>query len=231
MGEVIYLSNKRMSFAHLAEPHAPGNAQNAKKRYSADFIMPENDPDWNKVMQQVQAVATEKWKDQAQAVLQMIYQDRRSRCFGDGQEKVNKQTMQPYPEYVGMKYISGLRDFPPQLIRTDGSPVDPQNTMEYQQLARQLYSGCYVNAALQIWAQENEHGRGIRCELLGVQFANDGEPLGAESPDVSGMFNPVAGAPTPVGNAPGVQQPQQPAPGFQTPPPPPPGDNGGGYNF
>ena len=26
------------------------------------------------------------------------------------------------------------------------------------------YAGCYVNAKLQLWTQDNQHGKGIRCE-------------------------------------------------------------------
>lgn len=37
------------------------------------------------------------------------------------------------------------------------------------------YSGCYVNAVIELWVQQNEYGKRINASLLGVQFAKDGE--------------------------------------------------------
>ena len=39
------------------------------------------------------------------------------------------------------------------------------------------YSGCYVNAIVDIWAQKGETP-GVRCELMGMQFVKDGEAFG-----------------------------------------------------
>jgi hypothetical protein len=83
-------------------------------------------------------------------------------------------------------------DRPPQMIQSDGKPVDPANTMAYQTLARKMYGGCRVNAAIKPWIQTNQHGNGIRCDLVAVQFAGDDTPFGDGAPDVSGMFGAVA---------------------------------------
>jgi hypothetical protein len=81
------------------------------------------------------------------------------------------------------------------MIQADGQPIDPTNTMAYQQLARKMYGGCRVNAAIKPWPQDNKHGRGIRCDLIAVQFAADDTPFGEGAVDASGMFGAVAGAP------------------------------------
>jgi hypothetical protein len=52
-----------------------------------------------------------------------------------------------------------------------------------------------VNAAVKPWLQENKHGRGIRCDLIAVQFAGDDTAFGEGSVDASNLFAPVAGAP------------------------------------
>jgi hypothetical protein len=67
--------------------------------------------------------------------------------------------------------------------------------MAYQQLARKMYGGCRVNAAIKPWPQDNKHGRGIRCDLIAIQFAGDDAPFGEGAVDASGMFGAVAGAP------------------------------------
>ena len=90
------------------------------------------------------------------------------------------------------------------MIRPNGTPVDPANTMEYQQVARTIYGGCIVNAAVRPWLQDNNHGRAVRCDLIAVQFAADGEAFGEGEIDASGMFGQVDVAPAVI--APGVQQ-------------------------
>jgi hypothetical protein len=83
--------------------------------------------------------------------------------------------------------------------------------MAYQQLARKMYGGCRVNAAVKPWLQENKHGRGIRCDLVAVQFAGDDTPFGEGAVDASNLFGAVAGA-APAGFAP-AGMPAAPFPG------------------
>ncbi len=219
--EIIYLSNVRLSFPHLVEPQRNINEQTGKERvsYNAEFIMPATDPGFQKFMQMYGAMALEQWKEHAQAVMGIIQTDRKLRCFGPGEEKINKRTFQVYGGYPGNVFITAGRDTPPQAIQADGKPVDPANTMAYQAIMRKMYGGCRVNAAVKPWLQENKHGRGIRCDLIAVQFAADDIAFGEGDVDASGMFGAVAqpamppqgqgaaqmpGMPFPVAGMPGV---------------------------
>jgi hypothetical protein len=227
MSDVIFLSNVRLSFPHIVEPQRKINEKTGKERvsYNAEFIIPKDHPGLAQFMQRYGVMAMEKWKEHANTVMTMIQQDRKSRCFGMGEEKINKKTFQPYDGYPGMMFISAGRDTPPQIIQADGTPVDPANTMAYQQLTRKMYGGCRVNAAVKPWVQENEHGRGIRCDLIALQFAGDDTAFGEGNIDASNLFGAVAGAPmgapTPAGmpafmpQIPG--QPQMPATPFAAP--------------
>lgn len=202
MSEVIFLSNCRLSFPQLVEPRAA--TEGGVKKYSADFILDQNDPGFQQFMVEYAKIANDKWGTTAQNVMQMIQADRKLRCYGAGAEKIDKKTFQPYSGYEGKVYISANKDQMPQMIRADGKPVDAGNTMEYQSLARKLYGGCYVNAAIRPWLQDNKHGRGIRCDLVAIQFARDGDAFGEGVTDVSSMFGAVAAAPAaaPVGAMP-----------------------------
>jgi hypothetical protein len=40
-----------------------------------------------------------------------------------------------------------------------------------------LYAGCYVNAIIELWVQDNSYGKRVNANLLGVQFFKDGEPF------------------------------------------------------
>lgn len=191
--DVIFLSNVRLSFPHLVEPQKQVNPETGKERisYNGDFIMPADHLGYTQFMARYAALAGEKWKEHANTVMQMVHADRKSRCYGAGAERVNKKTFQPYDGYVGMMYITAGRDTPPQIIQADGSPIDPANTMAYQQLTRKMYGGCRVNVAVRPWLQDNKHGRGVRCDLIAVQFYQDDTPFGEGNVDASGMFGAV----------------------------------------
>ena len=197
MSEVILVSNVRLSFPHLAEPQRQVIETTGKERisYNCELILPQDHPSFAKFMQVYASMALEKWKEHAQAVMQMIQSERKLRCFGRGEEKVNKKTFQPYDGYAGNVYITVGRDTPPQIIQGDGTPIDPNNTMAYQQLTRKMYGGCRVNAAIKPWLQENKYGRGVRCDLVAIQFAGDDKAFGEAATDASGLFGAVAATP------------------------------------
>jgi len=215
MSDVIFLSNVRLSFPHLVEPQRKVSPETGKERvsYSADFIMPADHPGFAQFMRRVNEMALEKWKQHAQQVLTMINADRKLRCYGDGNQKVNSKTFQPYDGYAGQMYLTAGRDTPPQIIQADGSAIDPNNTMAYQQLTRAMYGGCRVNVAVKPWLQENKHGRGVRCDLVAVQFAGDDQAFGEGRVDASGMFGAVQVAPA-AAPAPAFMQPAMPLPPF-----------------
>lgn len=219
---VIFLSNVRLSFPHLVEAQVK---ESGKPSYNAEFLMPQDHPGFQQFMKLVGEKAMEKWKEHASNVLNLVNQDRKKRCYGNGNEKVNAKTFQPYDGYANNVYITAGRENAPQIIQADGSPIDPTNTMAYQALTRAMYGGCRVNVAVKPWLQDNKHGRGVRCELIAVQFAGDDTPFGEGVMDASGMFGAVAlaehKAPTPAGipftmgnPAPAAPAPAMPAPPF-----------------
>ena len=227
---LVYLSNVRLSFPHIAAPKA--QTDGGVPKYGADFLMPPNDPGFAKFLEVANALAFAKWKEQTNAVLQMIWSDRKARAMGQGQEKVNKTTLKMYDGYEGMVYISAYKDKMPQIIKADGTPVDPANTMECQAEARKMYGGCRVNAVVKPWIQENKHGRGIRCDFVAIQFFADDTPFGEGNIDASNLFGaaPTA-APAGIPGMPNFGAPAAPpmpglpnfaAPAFGAPPAAPP---------
>ena len=195
MSEILFLSNVRLSFPHLVEPQRTVSEATGKERiaYNADFIVQPTNPGWASFMKSYQTLAATKWKEVAGNVMQMINNDRRLRCFGAGNEKLSKD-FKIYDGYEGNMYISASRDIPPQIIQGDGTAIDPNNSMAYQQLTRKMYGGCKVNAAIKPWPQDNKYGRAIRCELVAIQFAGDDTPFGEGAVDATPLFGAVAGA-------------------------------------
>lgn len=220
MSEIIYLSNVRLSFPHLVEPQTLTNQKTGKvtNSYNADFVMAPDHAGYQQFLQRYMKLAQENWKENATPIMGIIQSDRKSRCFGSGAEKINKNTFQPYDGYVNMVYITASsKDRMPQLIQSDGKPVDALNTMACQALARSMYAGCYVNAAIKPWIQRPGEGysHGIRCDLIAIQFAADGEAFGEGAPDATPLFGAVASQAAP--SFPGASMPAAPFPGFMMP--------------
>lgn len=198
---VIFLSNVRLSFPHLTEPQKTVNEVTGSTRisYNAEFIMPESHPSFAQFLALYQRLMSESFAENAPVVMNMIAADRKLRCYGRGEEKVNKKTFTPYDGYAGNVYLTAGSERQPQVIQADGSPVDPTNSMAYQALTRAMYGGCKVNAAIKPWVQKNKHGNGVRCDLVAVQFAGDDTPFGEGTPDVKGLFGAVAQTSTAAG--------------------------------
>jgi hypothetical protein len=218
MSEVIYISDARLSFPNLVEPQVKVDEKTGEKRvsYNCELLMPKNHAGFAQFMQVFAVLAAEKGKEHANSLIQMIQSDRKSRCFGAGEEKVNKKTFQPYDGYAGNIYLTVGSKNPPQMFDAQGKPVDPMNTMAWQATARKLYGGCRVNAAVKPWWQnpnpQRQYGHGIRCDLIGIQFLRDDTPFGEGAVDASGLFGAVAGAAPGFGAVPAA--PQMPAAPF-----------------
>lgn len=84
-------------------------------------------------------------------------------CLKDGDEI-------SYDGYEGHYSIKASNNKRPMVIDKDKSPLTEDDD--------KIYAGCYVNVMIELWAQDNSWGKRVNCNLLGVQFAKDGEPFG-----------------------------------------------------
>ena len=84
------------------------------------------------------------------------------------------------PEYAGAYTIKVSTKKRPTVIDRDKTPLVEDDGRPY--------SGCYVNAIIGLWAQNNAYGKRINGNLLGIQFYRDGEPFGAAPIDVTDEF-------------------------------------------
>ena len=232
LNKLIYLTG-RISFPNIVDPQTQVDSKTGetKNSYNCDIIMPPNDPGFQNFMQTYATMAQEQWKENAQAAMQMIQSDRKTRCYGQGEEKVSKKTFQIHPGYAGNVFISARNNKQPQIIDTDGKPIDPTNTMQIRAVAARIEGGVIGNIVVRIWLQNSkEHGIGVRCDLVAIQFnSDDGTRFGAAAADVTGFFGAVAGAapaapsfapapampaaPFPQQFAPSAPQPQMTVPG------------------
>lgn len=74
------------------------------------------------------------------------------------------------PEFEGKYTIKTSTKKRPLVINRDKSPITESDNV--------IYAGCYVNAIVSLWAQDNKFGKRINAQLDGVQFCRDGEAFG-----------------------------------------------------
>lgn len=74
-----------------------------------------------------------------------------------------------YTGYAGCMSFKASNNKRPLIIDRDKSPLTEDDN--------KLYAGCYVNAIVELWVQNNAYGKRINANLLGVQFFKDGEPF------------------------------------------------------
>jgi len=164
----LKLTNVRLSFPDLFEL-AQYDAKSAR-RWSAIFLVDAKSAQRKEVDKVIAEVAAQKWGAKAPAYLKAILADPKGCCWQDGELK-------PYAGYEGMMALTAYRyeqDGPPLVLDKNKSPLTQKDGRPY--------AGCYVNATVDIWPQENANGRGMRAQVLGVQFVDDGGAFGASKP-------------------------------------------------
>jgi len=84
-----------------------------------------------------------------------------------------------YAGHISLKASSNKR---PTIIDRDKTPLMEDD-------ANAPYAGCYVNAIVDFWVQNNNYGKRVNCNLYGVQFVKDGESFGSGPVDVTDDFD------------------------------------------
>ena len=173
----ILLKDVRLAFPNLFEPTTVNGE--GKPRYTAAFILPAEHPQLDEIRKKIEAVAREKWKDKAAGTLTSLYKTGKV-ALHDGDEKAQ------YDGFAGNLFItaSAQENAAPTVIDRDRSPLT--------QRSGRPYPGCYVNASLEFWAQDNAYGKRINAQLRGVQFLRDGDSFSAGRPASSDEFEDVS---------------------------------------
>lgn len=148
--------------------------------YRASFLIDPAHPCKAQIDAAIEAVAKDKWAAKAPQILAGIKGNSQKCCFVDGDTKAydgyagNWALTATRPQEKGRPLV--LDQAKQQLVAADGKP----------------YAGCYVNASVEFWAQDNSYGKAVRCTLLGVQFAKDGDAFTAGAPASPDDFEALA---------------------------------------
>lgn len=173
----ILLKDARLAFPNLFEPTTVNGE--GKPRFSATLILEQDHPQLEEIKKKIDAVAREKWKDKATAILAGLYKTDKV-ALHDGDTKTQ------YDGFAGNMFVASAaqENAAPTVVDRDRSPLS--------QRSGRPYAGCYVNASLEFWAQDNAYGKRINCTLRGIQFYRDGDSFSAGRPAESDEFEDVS---------------------------------------
>jgi len=157
--KIIMLRNVRLSFPELFEAKPFNDSPGAKKEFSSSFLMPKDHPAVAEIKAACTKLAAEKWGEKGAQTLQALFRDDRL-CLHDGDRK-------DYEGYAGNFFVRANNGVRPLVIDGAKNPITEADG--------KIYSGCYVNATISLWCQDNKYGKRINANLRGVQFYKDGE--------------------------------------------------------
>jgi hypothetical protein len=183
----IMLKNVRLLYgAALFTPQRGPNGEGEPK-HSATLGFPKDHPAVAEIKAAFQKVATEKWGAKAVEVYTMLKAADKL-CLHDGDAKADKEG------FKGNLYVSASNKLKPLVIDGLKQPLDANSGKPY--------SGCYVNAEIELWAQDNKFGKRINASLRGVQFVRDGQRLAgggvSNADDYEAIPDADGGATTPA---------------------------------
>ena len=168
----VTLRNVRTSFLRVweAKPYEEGS----HPRYSANILIEPGSDNDKAIRAAITATARENWGEKSKAILGAIAGDSGKFCYQDGNRKGPNGDMKETDGYEGMWWIASNRN------QKDGAPAlvgrgGPDDHLKEEDGI--LYSGCYVNATLDIYAQKGKY-QGMRSTLVGLQFVSDGDSFG-----------------------------------------------------
>lgn len=185
MGHKIMLTDVRCSFLVLGEPEQFQGQ--GTFRWSATALVPYGSPQRKAVEDALKLVAQEKWEKKWQNIYEAIISDPKACCWVDGKRK----DYDGYAEHFALSAHRQQKDGRPIVIDRDKTPIYQANNSVYDGKGGVIYSGCFVNMHIELWAQENKNGKGLRAALLGVQKVRDGDAFGGGSKPSDDVFGEI----------------------------------------
>lgn len=173
MSNIVKLKNVRLAFPKLFTAESVGK-DSSKKYFSAAFPI-EPDGENHKALEAgIVAAAKEKWPDKWETILKTL---RKKGDLSYHHEELTNDEGDVYDGFQGMHSLNASRN------ETKGRPlVRDRNNTPLTEGDGRPYAGCYVNASVEVWAQDNANGKRINVSLRGVQFYKDGDAFGGGVP-------------------------------------------------
>lgn len=170
----IMIPNTRLAFANIFKPKAVQAGD--EPAFSCSLLL---DPKVNAaaikaIEAAIEQVAKEKWGAKADTIMKSI-RAKGDLCLRSGDEKAE------YDGFEGNMYVSARSKTRPTILDRDKTPLTEADGRPY--------SGCFVNASIDIYAQDNSYGKRINASLRGLQFFKEGNAFGGGAPASADEFD------------------------------------------
>lgn len=165
---IITLPNVRLSFPHLFTAHAMEANQEVK--FSAAFIF--DNTEHAALLDKIDAVIERLALDEFKKKIGF------KSCLRDGNEKSD---LEGYGD--GKSFLTASNKARPGVVDRKLNPIAESDGI--------LYAGCFVNATIRLWVQDNQYGKRVNAQLRAVQFVKDGDSFGVGVVDATKEFTPL----------------------------------------
>lgn len=165
MSSIVKVTNVRLAFPDLFEPDAKYG------RFGASFPIVPGSENAKALSAAILEVAKAKWGAKAEGILAQI------KAKGDlGYQEAPKRNSEGniYDGFEDRHTLNASNKVRPQVIDRDTSPLT--------QADGKPYAGCYVDASIEFWAQDNSYGKKVNATLRWVQFRADGAAFAGGAP-------------------------------------------------
>ena len=167
----LILKNVRLSFPSVFKRSVFNGVEG---KFEATFLIPKSD---EATISQINKAIDELIKE-SKINKASIGEDKI--CLRDGDKIFNKEgePLDGYTDHYSFKASSNNKI---QVVDRNKMPITEEDNI--------IYAGCYVNAIIGIWYQNNNYGRRINGNLYAIQFIKDGESFGSSPVNVTNMFD------------------------------------------
>lgn len=177
MSDDIILRNVRIAFADglFTARQFDGKGD---FRYGCSFIIQPGSDNDKLIWKAIKEACATTWEKRAETMLESLKHNTKDFCYYNGDIK----EYDGYPGNMVLRAARNQKKGPPLVLDRDLSKLSAGDGRPY--------SGCYVNAKVQIWGQKDKFV-GVRCTLVSVQFVKDGDAFGGGGPATADGFEEV----------------------------------------
>lgn len=162
----VHMKDVRLSYPQLFKARAFGDGD-GEPAFSAEFLVSKDTKLGQKIIAAVEDAIEEakykKWGDDPKK-WPKISKDKP--FFKDGDDPDYER-----PETEGHMIVSARNLKKPRVLGIDKEDLHESDGV--------IYAGCYVDAIVRVWAQDNKWGKRVNCSLEAVRFRRDGDAFGA----------------------------------------------------
>jgi hypothetical protein len=162
----VLVKNVRCAF--ISSLFEAESYEGSAPKHSGKFIIdPSDKANIQALDDAIAAVCKDKWGGKADNVRKQFAMTGKKPDVPFVRDAYRNRDGEAYDGFEDRYYLTASSKSRPLIIDRDRTPLVPSDGKPY--------AGCYVNAQVEIWAQDNSYGRAVRATLMGVQFVKDGD--------------------------------------------------------